>query len=318
VIGTWNESDVIEASVKNCFANGCTKVFLVDNASSDDTRARALAAGALIGRNYETKFYDDDLRLRLTNDVMLEVTAAEKLPILWWLSLDADEFPCGPRGERVLDFVNTLDRRSNCVGANAIDLYPTAPPYYTPGMHPADCMTEGLRRGSVRGVFCDAAHWKHPLLRYDNGVFDMAQSRGNHIPFVRGGHGGHPIFTPQEPPDTLIMFHAPMRAKEATFKRLELLCAKQDALGGQHRSAGDDTSISAQGAIKRWRSFEHVYAGEWDKVELPHSQIYGDHIVGIALFPWRRLVPTLRTFPRWYPDPNPQPAGKVELPLAVS
>src|ERR1019366_5463186 len=29
LIGTWFEGDVIEATVKNCFANGCQKVFLL-------------------------------------------------------------------------------------------------------------------------------------------------------------------------------------------------------------------------------------------------------------------------------------------------
>ena len=311
VIGTWYESDVIEATVKNCFANGCTKVFLVDNDSPDDTKERALKVGAEIGRIYRTQFYDDDLRLRLMNDVMKEVTEHEKLPNLWWLALDADEFPCGPRGERLLDYLRDLDARVNCVGANAIDLYPTTEPYYSPGMHPADTMPEGLARKLVRGVCCESGHWKHPLLRYEGGVFNMAQSRGQHVPFVQPGTA-----TPLESDETIVIFHAPIRAKEATFKRLEALCAKKEELGGQHRSAGDDHLINAQGAIKRWRSLEHVYAGRWDQVELPHAQIYGGAITGIALYPWRRLLPKLKSFPRWYPDPNAtMTAGKVELPL---
>ena len=46
IIGTWMEADVIEATVRNAFTQGCERVFLVDNDSPDDTVERALAAGA--------------------------------------------------------------------------------------------------------------------------------------------------------------------------------------------------------------------------------------------------------------------------------
>ncbi len=298
-IGTWQEADVIEASVKNCLANGCSKVFIIDNASADDTCKAAIAAGAVIAKVYQTAYYDDDLRVRLTNEVIAAVTIREQLPNLWWLSIDADEFPCGPRGERILDYLDGLDARATCMGAYAVDLYPTEPPHYTPGMHPADCQSMGLHRKGSSDIFCTVDHWKHPLQRYQYGRFDMAQSRGFHIPFV-ATPTTNPALLPQEPADTLILFHAPYRGKEATWARLELLCTKQDELGGHHRSAGDDTTIGPQGAVKRWRSLKAVYDGHWDKVELPHSQLYGRDIVGIALYPWRKLLPRVQTFPRWY------------------
>ncbi len=315
VIGTWCEGDVVEAAIQNCYANGCARVFIVDNASPDDTCHQATLAGATIARSYVTQFYDDDMRLRLMNEVMKEVTERERIPNLWWLSLDADEFPCGPQGERVIDYLSHLDQRITCVGANALDLYPTEPPHYTVGMHPADCMTMGLRRKSVRGVFCASGHWKHPLLRYQHGNYEMAQSRGSHTPFVRNAHGikGPPFF-PQEPAADLMLFHAPFRAKDKTLQRLQLLCTKQTALAGQHRSAGDDHFTGGNGAIKRWRSLEDVYAGNWHKVELPHSQAYGAAITGIAVYPWRTLLPQITSFPRWY---SMEPIGAKAIALPV-
>ena len=46
IVGTWMEADVIEATVKNAFTQGCERVFLVDNESPDDTVEKAIAAGA--------------------------------------------------------------------------------------------------------------------------------------------------------------------------------------------------------------------------------------------------------------------------------
>src|SRR5580704_571314 len=59
IVGTWCEEDVIEATVHNAFAQGCERVFIVDNASPDDTLKRAVAAGAEIARVYPTDYYDE-------------------------------------------------------------------------------------------------------------------------------------------------------------------------------------------------------------------------------------------------------------------
>src|SRR5690349_12004867 len=44
IVATWCEEDVIEATVHNAFAQGCERVFIVDNESPDATLRRAAAA----------------------------------------------------------------------------------------------------------------------------------------------------------------------------------------------------------------------------------------------------------------------------------
>jgi hypothetical protein len=48
VLGTWMEEDVVEATVRNAFAQGVEAVYLVDNASTDATVEWAVAAGATL------------------------------------------------------------------------------------------------------------------------------------------------------------------------------------------------------------------------------------------------------------------------------
>jgi hypothetical protein len=112
-------------------------------------------------------------------------------------------------------------------------------------------MDQGLRRMGGMGVFCHENHWKHPLLRTRDGLWVVAQSRGSHIPFVPQEHG-RPKYAMLEPGEPIMMFHAPMRAKEATFNRLKALCGEPTETG-HRRSAGDEHHIQGQGAIKRWR-----------------------------------------------------------------
>ena len=305
VIGTWHEADVIEATVRNCFANGCTKVFIVDNESPDGTRERAIAAGAEVVANYHTDYYDDDRRLRLMNDQARKVTEHECQAELWWIFLDADEFPCGPQGERLLDVIARLGPQHNTVGARAFDLYPTLPTY-DGSRHPADNMPMGLPRAD--SYYCNRNHWKHPLFCVRNGVYALAQSRGAHVPYL-DPKGNVPALV--EPVAPLILFHAPFRGRDATEARLRQLCSKQDALGGHHRYAADDQVTGGNGATKRWRSLEAVYAGRWQDVEVPHSQFYGKGLRGVALYPWRHVL-QLTAFPRWYPNPD---GGKRSLPL---
>jgi len=144
-------------------------------------------------------------------------------------------------------------------------------------------------------------------------MYDLSQTRGFHFPHVRPAPGTQrPVTLTREPPEPLVLFHAPIRAREYTFRRLKALCAKPTA-GGQVRSAGDDKLLGNQGAIKRWQHLEDIYAGRWHKVALPHCQMYGKNIVGLTLLPWRNLVPAVTAFPRWYPDPHA--SSKISLPL---
>jgi hypothetical protein len=286
-ISTWMDADIIEANVKNCFANGCSRVYLLDNDSSDGTVEAAMSAGATIGEIFETEFYDEDLRIRKQNEIVRRVTTEEKHKILWWINLDADEFCVGLNGERVIDTILRMPSQISTIGSDCIDLYPTEGREYVIGEHPAKCFDKGINRVEGSGHFCPAAHYKHLYFKQTDGVFNVAQTRGNHC-----------LATPKkstlyEPNFTLRFFHAPYRRKQETQSRLEALCAKKNELGGLHRSVGDDECTGNHGSIKRWKTLEHVYSGEWDKVEMPHTQMYGRPIVGLALYPWRVLAPEL-------------------------
>lgn len=300
MIGTWHEEDVIKSTVNNCFANGCTKVFIVDNDSKDRTKENAIEVGAHIIENYNTPFYDDDLRLYLMNKHMAEISAKEKLPRLWWLTIDADEFVCGPNGERLIDFLNNINSNYNCIGTDNIELYPTDKPHFVENEHPADHQKIAMLRIQLNSLFCKLKHWKHPLLLIKDGDYKLSQSRGMHIPFK---HKESEIVL-IEPNVHLPMFHVPYRCEENTIKRLQLLCGNQIELGGKRRTAGDDKFTGRNGAIKRWRSLKAVYVQDWKNVELPHSQMYGKDFKGIVLKEWKELLPGLYTFPRWYAVKN--------------
>ena len=283
VISTWNDADIIGASVRNCFREGCDRVFILDNDSSDGSVEEAIKAGAKIAEVYSTAIYDDDLRIRKQNTIIKNITEEQRSPEMWWMALDADEFPCG-KGQAIVEMVSKLDRQIRAVGSDAIDLYPTEGCLYEIGKHPAECFKYGINRRETAGVYCVRGHYKHVLFRLDDGVFDIAQTRGNHTLACRDKKL---IFEGRE---SITLFHAPYRRYEETSARLKLLCGGSSST---RRSKMDDQVTGDNGSIKRWKTLEHVYAGEWDRVEIPHTQLYGRPVVGIALYPWRVLAPGL-------------------------
>ena len=111
VVKTWMDEDVIEATVRNAMVQGATRVFIVDNGSTDQTVARAVEAGAAVAEIYQTEWFDG----RLVQPLMNAVVARESLRCgaehVWWLYLDSDEFPEGPDGLSVREYLATLDRR---------------------------------------------------------------------------------------------------------------------------------------------------------------------------------------------------------------
>ena len=120
IVGTWMEEDIIEASIMNAFHQGCQKVFLVDNCSSDQTVRNALASGATLAHSYRTNSYDEPLRIALMNAVMEDVTEREGGMHTWWLWFDADEFPHGPGGKPLGQYLASLDTRYRVVGTRRV------------------------------------------------------------------------------------------------------------------------------------------------------------------------------------------------------
>jgi glycosyl transferase family 2 len=298
IISTWYDADIIEASIKNCFTQGASKVFILDNASPDNTVEVAIKARGILAKCYETKMYDEDLRIRLQNEIIKEESEKAGIGDLWWMVLDADEFPTTLDGKPVIESLR-LDNSIRLIGTDFIDLYPSEydTEEYIPGKHPATVMSHAVwRRGNTR-TNRSCSHWKHSIIRLFNGIQDIAHSRGNHTvtnyhaPTANAGAAMNTrriiSTTIAEPEFDLFMFHAPYRNRTTASRRLEALC-------GNGRNAWDDQVTKNQGAIRRWKSLEDVYEHRWDQVVMAHTQIYGREIRGLALYPWRTLVPSLK------------------------
>jgi hypothetical protein len=287
VIATWHEADVIESTVRNAFAQGCERVLVVDNDSPDDTVAVAKAAGAEIARVYSTERYDETFRMAQIAEVIESTSEQGGDDHVWWLVSDADEFCHARGGQSLHDYVAGLDRRFRVVGARVFNHYPTAEPAHLPGRHPLDCQPMCQE---VLVAWCSLRHWKHPLLRWDrNG------------PPVRPANGFHRMQPCAErlgePKPGVYLHHFQYREREATYERLRRLC--EASPDGDRRTALQDERLGRQsGPQRRFATLEHVYAGEWDSVEIPAAD---GHIRGVTLRPFDELVPKEDTaIARWY------------------
>ena len=287
VLGAWMEGDVIEACVRNAFTQGCEAVHLVDNDSPDDTVERALAAGAVLARSFSTQVYDEALRMRLMHEVVDEVSVDLGEDHVWWLWLDADEFPHGAGGRTVRDQLETLDRRYRVVGARYLNHYPTALPHHLEGRHPLDVQPDCEE---LPLAMCAVGHRKHPLVRWDR--------NGPPIEVGAGFHRARSALTLLEPPVGIFVHHFPFREESTSRKRLELLC------GGGRARPGDPATGHM---LPRFRSLDAVYRGDWDRVE---NFMPGREERGVALRPWTELVaPADRRVARWYPS-GPEPSAR--------
>ncbi|MGH9018157.1 MAG: glycosyltransferase family 2 protein, partial [Acidimicrobiales bacterium] len=233
VLGTWMEQDVVEATVRNAFAQGVEAVYLVDNASTDATVARATAAGATLVETFATRRYEERVRILLMNAVVARMSLASGADHVWWLWLDADEFPEGPQGLTVGTYLATLDRRFRMVGSTYYNHFPTAKPEYIPGFHPMDFQPLCERYTSKHVHHCPQPHWKHPLQRFDaDGPFILSGG-GFHTGEIRTGA---PLW---EPTGGIVTHHICYREETAARHRLELLCgvsernASNDAIGNR-------------------------------------------------------------------------------------
>jgi hypothetical protein len=274
------EQDVVEATVRNAFTQGAEAVYLVDNASTDGTVDRAVAAGATLAESYRTKIYEERVRILLMNAVVARVSLASGLPHVWWLWLDADEFPEGPGGRTVAQYLGTLDRRFRVVGSTYYNHFPTTRPGYVPGFHPIDFqpMCEMFVPDEPR--YCSLPHWKHPLQRFD--------ADGPFLRTLEGFHSASVVRDVRliEPTVGIVTHHFQYREEAATRARMELLC------GGLDRNAHNEI-IGNSSIKKRFDNLDAVYRGRWDQVDnlRAHSSQRGVHLV-----PW----PDVAGVHRWY------------------
>jgi hypothetical protein len=300
LIVTWMEADVIEATVRNAFVQGCDRVFLVDNDSPDDTVARATAAGAELAKSYVTEQHDERLKIDILNQTVARLSAEADDEHIWWMWLDADEFLHGPGGSTVREHLTGLDRRFRAVGSRYFNHYPDRKPEAEPGCHPLDFqpLCEELP-----GTFCAVGHRKHHLQRFDRGAPPITSMIGFHALEC-----AEPLI---EPSQGLFTHHFPYRAEEATRARCEALCgrgngaeaARIDLRNQQERQDGGHIADVA----KRFRTLDRVYAQQWDAVENLRRR---GRTVGVNPLPWSDLVdPRDRDSARWYPTGSTVDAG---------
>jgi len=212
VMCVWNEEDIIESTIKHAFAQGCSNVFIVDNDSTDKTVDVATRAGAKLAAVFKTKDFDEDqkvVHINATVQYINEITQDEKI---WWLYIDADEFPNFDSKFTIIDILKQLDSSIRAVHGYMFDHLPTHQPYHVQGYHPAD----------FQPVCTKTSGSKIPLLRYDKGH--------PHFWSIGGAHDfiTHNNIVPMIK-DILQIHHFPYRNPEFTLKRTKILAQTRNA-----------------------------------------------------------------------------------------
>jgi hypothetical protein len=288
---TWMEGDVIEATVRNAFAQGCDRVFLVDNDSPDDTVERARATGAELAASFTTAQFDELGKFRLLNDTVERLSREDGREHIWWLWFDADELVHGPGGRTIRELLAGLDRRFRIVGARYFNHFPDRKPEAIPGYHPLDL--QPLCEEFVDDQFCTLGHRKHPLQRFDRDGPPIVAHQGFHQ-----ARSAEQLYEPTAP---CFVHHFPYREEAATRARTEALRGRGES-GAARIEMLDDLERRQSGTIsdfsKRSQTLGHVYAQRWDQVENLRRR---GRRLGVDLTPWTELVePADRDVKRWY------------------
>jgi hypothetical protein len=294
VIKSWMDEDIIEATVRNAQAQGAEAVYVIDNASSDATVANAEAAGATIAEVYATEAFDGRLVQPLVNAVVARESLRSGADHVWWMLLDSDEFPEGPSGTTVKEYLAGLDRRFRLVGATFLNHLPGGKPEYVPQFHPLDFQPLYYTFEPLNNPPCSLGHWKHPLQRFDR-----------HGQFLLSNDGAHTAYASErliEPSNGINVHHFQYRDEVFTRSKLELV--ERSARDGLHESAG-------------WRSFagrrqslDAVYTQRWDEVHtLPNRRADSSR----HPIPWADHASTRRWYPTSGADSAHQGAGSARL-----
>lgn len=291
LIVTWREADVIEATVRNAFAQGCERVFIVDNESPDDTVERAVAAGAELATTFVTTQHDEQVKIRTLNETVARMSGEDGREHIWWIWLDADEFVHGPRGLTVRDYLSGLDRRFRIVGSRYFNHFPNRKPEAVPGFHPLDF--QPLCEELPADNFCPSGHRKHHLQRFDRA--------GPPITALYGFHRTQCETTLIEPTESCFTHHFPYREESATRARVAALTGKSKSTPPRI-NARDQEEYRVSGHVsdmsKRARTLDHVYAQDWAMVENLNRK---GRRVGVSPSPWTELAdPADAVSARWY------------------
>jgi glycosyltransferase involved in cell wall biosynthesis len=271
ILGTYNEADLVGAAVHNALAQGVERVYLVDNASTDDTVARAVAAGAVLADSFETRCFEESVRVMLMNAVVWRISSAERADHVWWLWMDADEFCHGPARQTIATYLAGLDRRFRVVGADVYRHFPGGKPEYIAGFHPLEFQPLCEPFSQPTMPKCGLWHHKHPLQRFDRA--------GPFLTAGRGFHACQPNDRVQlvEPAAGIVTHHFQFREEASTRRRLTEVYDPGTGRAQHH------LALQNVGGLGRLRSVDAVYAQRWDEVD---NQRHNKADRGVHLRPW--------------------------------
>lgn len=278
VSAVWNEDDVIYATVRNLFEQGADRVFVIDDASDDDTVPEAVAAGGEVVRQSSDGVYSEARRARQIQRLVHDRTEAGDGDV-WWIVADGDEFPRGPDGRTIRDLVDELEPWVDVVGSRVLEHFPAGSTGYRRREHPLRACP--LARWYVN-PYCSRGHWKHQLLRVrrPGELFPMP---GHHTVGTADGRKA------RETEATLLMHHFPLRNRERTEQKLRLAAAPTG------RYAVTPDTFTRWRIAQRLDALDDVYAGRWHLVP---SGFPDERRIGVDLRDWRELVrPEERRFP---------------------
>lgn len=267
----WNEDDVIYATVRNLFLQGADEVFVIDDGSDDETAAEARAAGAVVIQDAGGGPFDELRRSERIAQVIDERTEAAGRPV-WWIMVDADEFPRGPGGGTIADLAATLPGWVDTVGSRVLEHYPSGTSAPRPRHHPLDELPNA-RRHTI--AFCPAGHWKHQMLL----VRGPGQARftfGRHT--IAAPAGRRPL---RESGPSLLMHHFPLRDRARTEAKFRLANSASGRYG-----ASSDTFVKRR-IETRLRILELAYA---ERYHLLPNEFPGERRRGTPVGDWRDLV----------------------------
>ncbi len=272
VTAVWNEDDIVYALIEHLRGQGVDRILVIDDASDDATVEEAVAAGAEVIRYASDGIYSEALRIARVRDAIASETESAGGDV-WWLVVDADEFPVGPDGTTVRDLVERVPAWVDVVGSRVLDHVP-GPVEYVPRQPPVPFFP--LARWFANG-FCARGHWKHPLMRVRR-AGDVYPMPGHHTVATADGRRA------REYAPTLLTHHFPLRGRSRTEQKL----ARSAEPGGRYGASPD--SFTRARIAQRIEALDALYARRYDRVSAAFS---GQRRVGIAVSDWRTLVPPL-------------------------
>jgi glycosyltransferase involved in cell wall biosynthesis len=282
IMCVWNEEDIIHSTVRHAFAQGCANVYVIDNGSTDRTLEEAKRAGAIHFATFHSRYFDEMKKIAHVNTAVETLNASFSDESVWWLYLDADEFPAVLTSITIRDFLCKI--AADCRAAHGFlhDHIPTHEPYMAQGCHPADFMPLCVKTDTA----------KIPLLRHDKGKEPLFSMGGAHT-FAASN-------AIQTLHDVLVIHHFQYRRPQDTRARLSLL-ARKNSDGTARLDRMDEYAQKVQGKPRS------MYYERLEQLERSYAENRLAHLVADALiYDYRKLA-------RWYDPLQPFWSGDAAV-----